>query len=109
MVGGRVPGADPVAFAKSHNLHRRNMTSSQRAAAVVACSVWATVKDNQYAKSAGAATSPAQTVPQMAKDAEVSERTIQQAKAAHVAGLGEAVRDGKITAEQAGGVSTWSG
>lgn len=34
----------------------------------------------------------------MAKDADVSERTIQQAKAAHAAGLGDQVRDGKLTA-----------
>jgi DNA-binding XRE family transcriptional regulator len=31
----------------------------------------------------------------MAKDADVSRQTIQQAKAAHAAGLGEQVRDGK--------------
>jgi len=60
------------------------MTPSQRAAAVVACSEWATVKDNQYSKSAGEPSSPAKaTVPEMAKDADVSVRTIQQAKTAH--------------------------
>ena len=49
---------------------------------------------------------PGSTVPptnnDMAKDADVSVKTIQQAKVAHEAGLGEQVRDGKLTAKKAG-------
>lgn len=86
-------GADPVAFVKSHNLLRRILSPSQRAASVVACSEW----ERSGMPETGEETSPNQTVSAMAKDAEVSERTIQQAKAAHVAGLGKAVRDGKVT------------
>ncbi|QWV97470.1 ParB N-terminal domain-containing protein [Geomonas nitrogeniifigens] len=102
---GRVPNivqlsanVDPVAFVKSHNLHRRHLSGSQRAAAVVACNGW--VAGGRPQK--GEPGSPFhQTVSAMAKEAEVSERTIQQAKAAHAAGLGEAVRDGKLTAKKA--------
>ena len=56
------------------------MTPSQRAAAVVACSEWATAGKQPK----GEPGSPLKaTVPEMAKDAEVSVRTIQQAKTAH--------------------------
>ena len=85
---------DPVAFVKSHNLHRRILTPSQRAASVVACSEWARSGQPEQDEDS----SPVQTVAAMAKEAEVSERTIQQVKAAHEAGLGAAVRDGRVTA-----------
>jgi hypothetical protein len=41
----------------------------------------------------------------MAKEADVSLRTIQHAKAARVAGLGEHVRDGEITAKQGAAIA----
>jgi hypothetical protein len=89
-------GQDPVAYVQSVNLHRRHLTASQRAQAVVACTEWAP----PHRPNKGEVASPL-TVSDMAKAADVSERTIQQAKKAQEAGLGEAVRDGKVTAERA--------
>ena len=104
---GRVPitvelptGVDPVAFVKSHNLFRRHLTGSQRAEAVVACADWAKV-----GRPGNSAPGTELTAKTMAKEAEVGTRTVEHAKAAHVAGLGEAVRDGKITAKQGAAIA----
>lgn len=87
-------GDDPVAFVLGANLHRRHLTESQRAAAVVMCSEWA--------KSGGqVCTRAALTSAQMAETAQVSERTIVNAKRGIEAGLGEAIKDGKISARAA--------
>lgn len=104
---GRVPvtvelpgGVNPVAFVKSRNLHRRHLTGSQRAAAVVACGEWAeTGRPKNPAPGAAFPIKP--TVQEMAKEAEVSPRTIQHAKTAHAAGMGGDVRDGSISAKAA--------
>ena len=92
-------GLDPVAYVQSVNLHRRHLTGSQRAAAVVKCSEWAQVGFNQH-RGVEPGSTPA-TLETMAQAADVSEKTIQQAKKAQEAGLGDAVRDGKVTAKQA--------
>ena len=91
---------DPVAFVLSKNAHRRHLTAGQRAEAVVRCAEWA--KSGRPKTEKGDTKSPpAQTVSQMAKAANVDERTVQRAKVAHEAGLGDAVRDGKISVNRA--------
>lgn len=94
---------DPVAFVISRNAHRRHLNASQRAAAIVACAHWR--------QGAGR---PAHVEPEirnpvpnlmteaeMASAAGVTDRTIRQAKEAERAGLGEAVRDGVLSAKRA--------
>lgn len=88
---------DPVAFVESVNLHRRHLSASQRAIAIVALKEWAPAG---LPNVAAAATLPA-TNATMAKEAKVSPRTIRDAKAAHKAGLAEPVRDGAMTVEEA--------
>lgn len=89
-------GNDPVRFVLSLNLNRRHLTGSQKAEAVVACNAWA-----PSGRPKGEAASPFPTVKTMAEEAGVSERTIQKAKKAHAAGLGEAVKAGRVSVEKA--------
>lgn len=91
---------DPVAFVLSHNLHRRHLTPSQRAAAVVACSEWA-----PKGRPGKPETISGFREKDMAKAAGTSDRTIRDAKVAHKAGLGEAVKEGALTAHEAAKVA----
>ncbi len=87
-------GTNPRAFALSQ-LHRRNHSPSQRAAAVVTCNDWMP----EHRPNKGEAASPLSNA-QMAEEAKVSVRTIQQAKRATKAGLNKPIAEGKITAER---------
>ena len=98
-------GDNPVSFVLSRNLIRRHLTGSQRAAAVVAAHNWKPLGANQHYEKEGRKPLPTLTEKQMAEEAEVSTRTIRQAKAAHSAGLGEAVKEGRVSAERAAAVA----
>lgn len=90
-------GLDAVAFVRSKNQHRRHYQKSQQAAIEVSLTAWA----EAHRPRKGEPGSPLSTNKEMADRAGTTERTIQQAKRAHEAGLGEAVRDGKVSAKVA--------
>ncbi|MFL9918824.1 hypothetical protein PQR75_26270 [Paraburkholderia fungorum] len=90
------PGTDPRAYVKSKNYHRRHMTASQRAASIVALSQWAPPGNPNLATVARLPTNA-----ELAREADVSPRTISHAKAAHEAGLGEAVISGALSLRDA--------
>ena len=89
-------GNDPVGYVLSSNLHRRHLSASQRAGAIVACNEW---RNEGRAQLGNVAQLPP-TAAQMAETAQVSERTIKDAKTAHKAGFEETVRDGKATVSE---------
>lgn len=89
-------GTDPRAYVKSKNYHRRHMTASQRAASIVALSQWAPPGNPNLATVARLPTNA-----ELAREADVSPRTISHAKAAHEAGLGEAVISGALSLRDA--------
>ena len=109
-------GKNPVAFVKSHNWHRRHMTESQKAMTQVRLSEWreggglgkgnsATVAGS--IRSATVADLPP-TSADMARDAGVSERTINDAKAVEKNGtdvLKTAVVEGEISVSKAAKVA----
>lgn len=86
-------GDDPAGWVLSRNLHRRHLSASQRAGVIVACNEWRSNGDRSSA--------PVQSSAQMAEAVQVSTRTIDSAKSAESAGLGEMVRAGKIDAKPA--------
>ena len=90
-------GIDPAGYVLSSNLHRRHLSASQRAGAIVACNEWR----NEGRVQLGTGAELPQTSAQMAETAQVSTRTVVNAKAAQFAGLGELVRDGEIDAKPA--------
>jgi hypothetical protein len=66
------------------------MTDTQRAAAVVAVANWRVAGSNQHERGLALVRDlPAQTNKEMADEAKVSPRTIDSAKVAHQAGLGQ--------------------
>jgi predicted RNase H-like nuclease (RuvC/YqgF family) len=100
LVTQKYTGKDPVSFVKSRNWHRRQLTGSQKAAVEVALREWA-----ERGKPKSEPGSDLHTTAQMAEAAGVSEKTIQHAKAAHHAGLGHAVAEGKVSAKTAAEVA----
>lgn len=91
-------GDDPRAFVLSKNAHRRHLTQSQKAAAAVKVFEWRPRGNPALSKSAPGAELG---VSEVATTAGVSERTLRQAAVAERAGLGDAVRDGEISAKAA--------
>lgn len=78
---------------------RRNLTASQRAAAIVQCHEW--LDEGRPENSVLVRSKPAASTKVMAEEAGVSESTIEHAKAAERAGLGDAVRSGEMSAKKA--------
>jgi hypothetical protein len=94
---------DPVDFVRSKNRHRRHLTASQVAAAEIRLHEWRPRGgdgSNQH-QSKSAPGAELLTSAEIAHAAGVSTRTVEQAKAAERAGLGDAVRDGKLSAKKA--------
>lgn len=94
---------DPVAFVIAKNAHRRQLTASQRAVAIAVCLEWRNV--GRPNNSASVAEYSA-TTQKIADSAGVSARTVERAKVAIRAGLGDAVRDGMISVAQAEKLAT---
>ena len=90
-------GDDPQAFVVSKNARRRQLTQSQKAAAAVKVFEWRS--PGRPKNSAPGAELP--SAREIAEKAGVSARTLEQAKAAERAGLGDAVRDGHLSAKAA--------
>lgn len=86
-------GDDPAAFVLSKNLHRRHLNASQRAVAVTACREW---MPKHRPKEVGNIAHLISTE-DLAKEANVSPRTIKDAKVAIKAGRTDEVVAGKTS------------
>ena len=92
---------DPVGYVIRQNAMRRHLTPGQRAACIVACRQWAQGGVDTNRLKGGEIVSPPSTVAEMAQEAGVSDRLIQQAKVAEETGLGDAVRSGEMPVHKA--------
>ena len=104
---------DPRDFVLAQNKARRNLTASQRAAAVTSVYEWmASTGVNQHSKRGGEATSPPpKTNAELAVIAGTTTRTIQQAKATHegaIQAVQDAVKSGEISVETGAAVAKLS-
>lgn len=93
--------ADPVAFVLSNNLHRRHLTPSQRAAAIVACTEYGAHGGRRKGQETKLSLDRKPKVEDLAKAAQVSPMLIKDAAAAKKAGLLDEVKDGTISASAA--------
>ena len=94
--------SDPVGYVIRQNAMRRHLTPGQRAACIVACREWAEGGvDTGRLTGGDPGSPPVATVSDMAEEAGVSERTIQRAKVAQDAGLGEKTRSGELSPKAA--------
>jgi hypothetical protein len=94
-------GDNPASFVLSKNLHRRHMEPSQRAVAVASCREWKPKGNQNPMGNVTHSTS----VPEMAKEANVSEKTIKDAKVAIKSGQADAVLSGKISVSKAADIA----
>lgn len=100
-------GSDPVGLVKSENLMRRHLSGSQRANAVVTLNEWRPGGRPEKNPAPGAELPP-KTTEQMAAEAGVGTRTIEQAKVVHAHGsaaLREAVKEGDVSLKKAAGIA----
>jgi hypothetical protein len=94
-------GDDPASFVLSKNLHRRHMEPSQRAVAVTACREW----NPTGAPKKGGNITAFSTTEEMAKEANVSPKTIRDAKVAIKSGQADDVLAGKISVSKAADIA----
>lgn len=87
-------GADPVAFVISKNIHRRSLNASQRAVAVAQCHEWAERGSRITTISKYAPGAHLKGAKELAKLADVSTRTIVQAKQVIKNGQADEVMNG---------------
>jgi hypothetical protein len=98
-------GPDPVSYVIDLNLHRRHLSPSQKALAVVSCNTWLTGgRPQKTPPRGGVITNAYKSSEQMAKDAGVGTRTVERAKKVAQSGdkeVIEAVKKGAMSLSEA--------